>query len=183
MCSPPLPPPRKLKIVACGVRCFLSGTGRGNGMWKGKTGRGKLGVKCLSRLLFLMRYSKCCYSKGPGYFISPNLTRPSHISACCCQQLLLERLHYVLPGWRARLLCLTPLKSMLACFHGNGKRTNACEMIHLFQHRSGPFLTPLPTDNLQDWIFCGHNQNRTRGKKKKSDCMKQTPPSFLVSSS
>lgn len=101
---------------------MLSGTGRGNGMWKGGTGRGRLGVKSLSGLFFLRLYIKRRFSKGPG----SNLMGPSHVSVCCCQQLILES--QLDP---ARLLCLKP-KSTLACFHGNGKRTNASDMTPLF---------------------------------------------------
>lgn len=100
------------------------------------------------------------YSEGPGYLVFKSLTRPSHVSDCCCQQLLLER---VLPGRRAKLLCLTP-KSMLACFHGNGNRTTACGTIHLFRCRFGPFLTSLLTDNLRTADFRSTIKTEQEGK-------------------
>lgn len=78
-------------------------------------GRGGLGIKSFLHLSLTMLYTKHCFSEGPVYLVSQNLTSPSHFSVSCCQQLIPESQLDL-----ARLLCLK-LKSMLACFHGNGR--------------------------------------------------------------
>lgn len=82
-----------------------------------------------------------------------------------------ERAGEPLPGCRAGLLRLTLLRSALAGFHGNGKRTNARDTAHLFRWRSGS------VSNLQDQVFCRRNRNNKREEWKSWLC--ETNPTIL----
>lgn len=93
---------------------------------EGWDGKGKAGSQIFVTAVLSEAIYQALFFKGPGYLsLKPDGTKP--------------RFCVLLPAAHsgesqldpAKLLCLKP-KSTLACFHGNGKRTNASDMTPLF---------------------------------------------------